>query len=174
MDTNETGARLELTEGLHIGGTGLFIWAPPYDGEAFPLEMLAQIAPLDKLAGVSASNTLTQEQLDKAQQISIFGPQEEGDFVLNVDGFVSPGKLVVLQFAGPLTGNFSVTVRFLKYTLESPLPEPGQGPVFTADGQFATMQGSLVSPPTKLNIPATFPIGAGAYVDGTPPPHFVQ
>jgi hypothetical protein len=176
MDTNETGARLDLSEGLHIGGTGAFIWAPPYDGEAFPLEMLAQIVPLDKFAGVSTSNTLTQEQLNKAQQITIFGPQEEGDFVLNVNGFVSPGKLVVLQFSGPLTGDFSVTVRFLKYTFEPPstAPEPGPGPVFTADGQFATMQGSLISPPTKLNMPSTFPVGAGAYSDGTPPPHFAQ
>jgi hypothetical protein len=169
MDTNETGARLDLTEGLHIGGTGQALWFPPYGGEAMTMAQIAQFFPFaDRFSAVVLSDTMTQAQLDVTQHILLFGPQEAGDYILYVDGIIPPGKTILIGFEGSPTAELTYTarVRFLSQGVADAAPAPGPGPVFHDEGQWAAMQGGQLSPPTSFAAPNAFPVGLGASIEG--------
>jgi hypothetical protein len=113
MDTTETGGFLELTEGLQVGGGRLALWVPSYAPPAL-LDIIK--GPFNIFRTLVLGDTFPAALLRDTNSISLVLPTEEdGDFTLDVEGFLLPGQeLYVDTNLGlfPATDEFTVTIRF--------------------------------------------------------------
>jgi hypothetical protein len=142
MDTNESGAFLELTEGLQVGGGRNVIWAP---AEYLEGAYGGGIISLPSYQGLLITeSTLPENVMHDAAAILLAPPDDNGTYSIEFGGFFRQGQVVPIIVLGDQDSDpFSLSVGTpTEFIVGANQYIPGPFPLtFTHAGQTATIMG---------------------------------
>jgi hypothetical protein len=96
MDTTETGAFLELTEGLQVGGGRQIMWAPA----SYPSDINLSLVGVNFNGIIFTEDTMPEEVMRQASAIIIAAPNDGESYSLSFEGYFGPGQLVHIGVMG--------------------------------------------------------------------------